>query len=88
MFASPSKVYFPNSYVEGRNIRHVEEFKYLGVILDSTLIFNTYQKYLPSNIENFRHFRNTLRQEKEKTLLKVRLLYKEAPKVMDRKSRE
>ena len=68
----------PNIYVGGQAIKNVDEFKYLGVILDSTLTFKKHIKnmchILKYNIANFRHIRNSLTTEAAKTYLNAMIL--------------
>lgn len=49
----------PNIYVDGKKLKNVDEFKYLGLTLDSTLTFKKHIKKLGNtmkySIANFRH---------------------------------
>lgn len=104
----------PDIYVDGTKLKNVEEFKYLGVILDSTLSFKKHIKKLGNtvkySISNFRHIRNSLTvdaavtyvnamimshlhyclsswSQANKTVLRsIDSLYKQALKVLDRRS--
>lgn len=69
---------FPNMYVNGEIIKNVNEFKYLGVILDPTLTFKSHVKKmshtLKYNLSNFRNIRNSLTVEASKTYFNAMVL--------------
>ena len=60
----------PDVTVEGRRLSVVQEFKYLGIIIDSKLTFKTQVKIVPNklkfNLSNLRHIRNYLTTEASK----------------------
>ena len=57
-------------------IKNVNEFKYLGVILDITLTFKSHIKKMSHiyNLSNFRHIRNSLTVEASKTYFNAMIL--------------
>ena len=64
---------YPDIVVNGQKIKHVEQFKYLGVTLDPTLSFKGHVKKLSNtlkyNLANFRYIRNSLTLEASSTYL-------------------
>lgn len=71
-------MFFPNIYVNGQMIKNVNEFKYLGVILDPNLTFKSHIKkmshVLKYNLSNFRHIRNSLTVEASKIYFNAMIL--------------
>ena len=72
------KMALPNIYVNGQLIKNVNEFKYLGVTLDSTLTFKSHIKKMSQklkyNLLNFKHIRNSLTVEASKTYFNAMIL--------------
>lgn len=60
----PLKLTRSNVFMNGVELDLVSEFKYLGVVLDSTLSFKNHVKkvvqVIKFNLQNFRHIRNNL----------------------------
>lgn len=58
---------YPNIFIEGKEIKNVDEFTYLGLTLDSDLNFKKHVKKLRNklkfNIANFRYIRGSLTTE-------------------------
>lgn len=69
---------YPEILVNGQLIKHVDKFKYLGVILDSTLSFKGHVKKLCNklkfNLVNFRYIRNSLTTEASSTYLNAMII--------------
>lgn len=68
----------PNVFVEGQKIRVVQEFKYLGVILDAQLRFRQQiiriVHRMKFNLSNFRFIRNNLTPESAKLYLDAMIM--------------
>ena len=68
----------PNIFVNGHRINNVDEFKYLGVILDSTLTFRKHIKKMCNTLRyhlaNFRFIRNALSTVAAKAYLHAMIL--------------
>lgn len=69
---------YPEILVNGQLIKHVDTFKYFGVVLDSTLSFKAHVKKLCNklkfNLVNFRCIRNSLTTEASSTYLNALII--------------